>query len=100
MNTRSLDTLTRRASLAVLGGLGAAGLVATEPPAASGKSSARKKSRKRCKKDTAACLVTLRAACAKDIDVEACVTAFTPCCEACSANGFFDCYLNTVIVVE
>lgn len=100
MNISKLESLSRRASLAALGGCVAAGLTTLEPPTAAGKNSGRKKSRQRCKKDTTACIGTLRTACAKDEDTESCVAAFTPCCETCSANGFFDCYLNTVQVVK
>lgn len=99
MDISILETLNRRASLTALGALAAAALATVEPLTAAGKNSSRKKSRQRCKKDTAACLATLRTACAEVSDVEACVTSLTPCCETCSANGFFECYLNTIVAV-
>ena len=100
MHASTLKTLSRRASLTALGGLGAAGLATLEPLTATGKNSARKKSRQRCKKDTTACLATLRTACANETNVETCVATLTPCCETCSANGFFDCYLKILQSVE
>ena len=100
MQTRCLATLNRRTSLSVLAALGAAGVAASEPSSLLGKNSARKKSRKRCKKDTDACISTLTAACADDDDQTTCVSTFTPCCETCSANGFFSCYLSKIRDME
>lgn len=100
MTASSLQTLNRRASISALGGLAAARLVILEAPSAAGKSSARKKSRQRCKKDTTACIATLLTRCAQNTDAESCVAALTPCCETCSANGFLVCFLNTPQVMK
>ena len=97
MNDSKIRMVTRRASLALLGGLGAARFTAGDPVETASKGSARKKSRQRCRTDTAACLETLRKACEAD---PSCVGEFSPCCETCSANGFFTCYLDRTQVVK
>ena len=99
MNASMLKTLTRRASLTALGGLGAAGLATLEPLTAAGKGSAKKKARKRCKKDATACIATLLTVCAQQPDAEDCIASLTPCCETCSANGFLACFVDTIQVV-
>jgi hypothetical protein len=93
MSSTELASLTRRASLSVLGALGAAGLSMIEPGGITAKSSARKKERKRCQKDTNSCVAIAQTECADQPDPAGCVSALTPCCETCSATGFLQCFL-------
>ncbi|MFN8661701.1 MAG: hypothetical protein U0075_07395 [Thermomicrobiales bacterium] len=97
MSSTELALLTRRASLSVLGALGAAGLSMIEPGGIAAKSSARKKARKRCQKDTSSCVTIVQTECADQVDPAACVSAFTPCCATCSATGFAQCLFNLAV---
>ncbi len=97
MSSTELALLTRRASLSVLGALGTAGLSMIEPSGIAAKSSARKKARKRCQKDTNSCVTIVQTECANQVDPTGCVSALTPCCQACSATGFAQCIFNLAV---
>jgi hypothetical protein len=108
--TRTFETIARGATNAVsrrtsLLGLGAAmlaGAAASGTGPAKAKAKAKKKGgscrgneARRCAADVAACKETLREACVNE--KEDCFETFAPCCETCSANGFFTCYLSRLI---
>jgi hypothetical protein len=57
-----------------------------------GKSS-KKRNRKRCKKDAAACKTTIQVALCPDADPALCITA-QKCCDTCSVNGVMVCLIT------
>jgi hypothetical protein len=99
MSTRAFDAFTRhavavisrRTSLVTLGGAALVSTVAkpgsSEAKKSSGKT-CKKKAKKKCNQDAAACRNVLPAACFDDAE---CIVLLTPCCDACSANGFLIC---------
>jgi hypothetical protein len=105
MNTRAFDALTRhaadavsrRAALVTLGGAALAAAVASPGVSAAKKrvgKTCKKKEKKRCNNDAAACRTTLVLGCVGD---DECIALLTPCCDTCSANGFFACFLEAAL---
>jgi len=101
MRTHVLDTIARRASLAVsrrqsLLTLGSAALataaIAPPEPAAAKKQGkdCQKKERQRCANDTEACRLTVLLNC----EPPGQCGAAARCCEACTATGFANCVIQ------
>jgi hypothetical protein len=83
--------VSRRTSLLTLGGAALAASIATPDVSEAKKGKdCKKKEKQRCSKDAAACKTTVIDVCE---DEAACLAALTPCCDECSANGFFTCFI-------
>lgn len=105
MPTHILESITRRASLAVnrrqsLHALGGAALATTamaQPERATAKKKkgkdCQKKEQQRCANDTEACRLTVLLNCQQPGQ---CGDA-ARCCEACTATGFVDCVIRATV---
>jgi hypothetical protein len=101
---RRADGLSRRGSLATLGGLGLATLTG-HAMARAGKSNkkanrrAKKEGKKKCRKQDDQCIDVWEGLCAADPDPELCQDTFLPCCPflaQCQATAYFACVFATV----
>jgi hypothetical protein len=98
---RPAEGVSRRTSLLTIGGAALAATSAVAAMAHPGVSAAKKKSSDKCKKneqqrcanDAAACRSTQLAYCEGNTD---CAALLNPCCDACSVNGFFTCYIEVL----
>lgn len=103
MTTHAIDALSRRAaegvsrrrSLLTFGGaaIGATLAGSTASDARKKGKTCKKKERQRCANDTAACMATVENLCAAT-PLPNCLT-LASCCETCSAEGFWDCLLES-----
>jgi hypothetical protein len=91
LTRRAAAAISRRGSLAVLGGTALAAASRPEvSDAKKGGQSRGKKQKKKCKNDAAACKNTLIVGCQGD---QECITTLTPCRDTCRENGFLTCLL-------
>lgn len=105
MTTDTFDTITRSAGAdrrRALLALGAAGLATTlaGTMGASGKQSAGKKARKKCKKQQASCTSQVTTFCAQVKIQEECEAAFLPCCDVCDISVAVTCTLDAFLLLE
>jgi hypothetical protein len=93
MNHGSFDALTRRASLATLGGVGMTALVHPVSTAAKSKNKkSDKKARQKCQTQVEQCTTLVKDACNDDLH---CLTQLD-CCEfagRCDFTGFLNCLI-------
>jgi hypothetical protein len=94
VSRRAAESISRRRSLLTLGGAALGATLAT-PSASEAKKrlSCKEKEQRRCKRDADACKAYIDEFCAPNPAPEC--TIVKPCCENCSAAGFFDCVLHT-----
>jgi hypothetical protein len=87
--TRRAAAVSRRASLATLGGAAMTAASSRVSEAKKGGQSCGKKQKKKCNQNKSDCTAEVVVACNGSSD---CVTALTPCCDECFSAGFLTCF--------